>query len=208
MSIAEADHLVSEHLGTTPRATHSRFVAYVMRQLAQMFAADGNLWEIVGLCHDLDFFRTCTDWSQHGLLTIRWLGDRIPSEGQSAIASHDHRTGVQADTPLADALKIADVIAVIDAKLGRRTLQVVDRSDPLAALRGKLGDRPYLCDMLERYTNKHGIQVARVIDMAVDSPLPSQWGSRASSAVALLCNKICATTAIRCAMVCAVVEAR
>ena len=87
--------------------------------------------EIVGLCHDLDFFETCDNWTQHCLLTVRWLSDRIPADAQSAIASHDHRTGVQSDTLLADALKIADVIAVIYAKLGRRALWDVDLNDPL-----------------------------------------------------------------------------
>jgi predicted hydrolase (HD superfamily) len=105
LTTAQADILVSKHLGATPRAAHTRFVAYLMRQLAREFAADANLWEIVGLCHDLDFFETCENRSQHGLHTIQWLGDKIPAEAQSAIASHDHRTGVLADSLLADALK-------------------------------------------------------------------------------------------------------
>jgi len=145
-----------------------------MRHLAGIFAADADLWEVVGLCHDLDYFKTCDNRSQHGLLTIRWLGDRIPAEAQNAIASHDHRTGVQADTLLADALKIADVVAVIDARLGRQALRDVNRNHPLEALRSPLADRPYLCDMLEQYTTKHGLPVSRVIDIATSSPLPSQ----------------------------------
>lgn len=173
LSVAEADDLVSQHLGTTPRAVHTRFVAHVMRELARTFAADADLWEVVGLCHDLDFFKTRDNWSQHGLLTIQWLGERIPVEAQSAIASHDHRTGVQSDTLVADMLKIADVIAVIDAKLGRRMLCNVDRKDPLTALRTWLADWPHLCDMLERYTKKHGPVVERVIDIVAASPSPS-----------------------------------
>jgi predicted hydrolase (HD superfamily) len=74
LSLAEAEHLVSQHLSATPRAAHSRFVAHVMRQLADRLGADGDLWEIVGLCHDLDFFKTCDDRSQHGLLTITVSG--------------------------------------------------------------------------------------------------------------------------------------
>lgn len=174
LTTAEADVLVSEYLGTTPRAAHTRFVAYVMRQLASTFAADAVLWETVGLCHDLDFFKTGDDPSQHGLLTVKWLGDRIPAEGQSAIASHDHRTGVRADTLLADALKIADVIAVIDARLGRRALYDVDRSNPIAELRTRLPDKPHLCEMLERYTSKHALSVQQVLDIAAACPLPSR----------------------------------
>lgn len=173
-SIAEADLLVSQHLGTTPRAAHSRFVAYVMRQLACTFEVDAEIWEIVGLCHDLDFFQTCDNRNQHGLLTIRWLGDRIPIEAQSAIAAHDYRTGVQADSLLADALKIADAIAVIDAKLGREVLCGVNRCNPFKTLRTQLIDKLYLCDILERYTRKHGLPVGRVIDIVAGSRSPSQ----------------------------------
>jgi hypothetical protein len=145
-----------------------------MRQLAVTFAADADLWATVGLCHDLDYFNTCDNWSQHGLLTTSWLGERNSPEAQIAIASHDHRTGIQADTLLADALKIADVIAVIHAKLGRRVLGDLDRNDALTALRSQLTDRLYLCDMLERYANKHGLPVSCIIDIAAASPLPSQ----------------------------------
>ena len=170
LSLSEADLLVSQHLGDTPRAAHSRFVAHLMRQLAETFTADGDLWEVVGLCHDLDFFHTSGDWSQHGLVTIRWLGDRIPIDAKSAIAAHDHRTGIQANTLLADMLKLADVIAVIDAKLGRQLLCDVDRSDPFTALRAQLRDRPYLSDTLERYTSRHAMSFARIIEIVTASP--------------------------------------
>jgi predicted hydrolase (HD superfamily) len=48
LSVLEADRLVSEHLGATSRAVHSRVVAQVMRLLAHGFAADADLWEVVG----------------------------------------------------------------------------------------------------------------------------------------------------------------
>ena len=173
LSIAEADGLVDRHLGTTSRAVHTRFVANIMRQLAEVLSADAELWEIVGLCHDLDYFETRDNPSAHGVLATTWLGERIPAEARTAIASHDHRTGIQADTLLADALKIADAIAIIDARLGRQALRDLDRSDALAALRARLPDRPYLCDMLERYTRESDLPVGSVIDMAAASRLPS-----------------------------------
>jgi hypothetical protein len=87
---------------------------------------------------------------------------------------YDHRSGVHADTLLADALKIADVIAVVDAKLGCPVLLRVDRNDPLLALRGLLADKPYLCDMLEKYTKKRAVQLGRVLDIVTASSLPSR----------------------------------
>ena len=157
LSVADAELLVQQHLGTTPRADHSRFVAHIMRELAPRFSASADLWEVVGLCHDLDYFHTHGNWSQHGLTTVAWLGDKIPAEAQDAIAAHDHRTGLQADTVLADMLKAADALAVVDEKIGRASLCETDRAAPYPALRRQLGDRSYLSDMLERYADKHDV---------------------------------------------------
>ena len=170
LSVAEADVLVDQQLGDTPRAAHSRLVAYLMRRLAGVFAANADLWEIVGLCHDLDFFQTSGEPSQHGLLTVKQMGDRIPIDAQQAIAAHDHRTGVQADTLLADMLKVADVIAVVDHGLGRSVFCSADQADPYTMLRRQLADRPYLCEMLRRYADKHGLSFARIVEIMAEAP--------------------------------------
>jgi hypothetical protein len=170
LTTADADLLINQHLGDTPRAAHSRFVGYLMRRLAGIYAADADLWEVVSLCHDLDFFQTSGDWSRHGLLTIEWLGDRIPTDAQHAIAAHDHRTGVKADTLLADALKAADAITVIDERLGRRLLCGVDPAAPYTMLRSQLGERSYLCDMLQRFAEKHGLAFATIVEIVTGAP--------------------------------------
>jgi predicted hydrolase (HD superfamily) len=95
LSKAEALDLIHKHLDDTPRAAHSRFVGYVMRELASALGANVHLWEITGLCHDLDFFVTSSDGSQHGLLTVRWLAGQLPDDALAAIAAHDHRTGIR-----------------------------------------------------------------------------------------------------------------
>lgn len=170
LTSADADLLVKQHLGDTPRAKHSRFVAYVMRQLAPTFAANPDLWEIVGLCHDLDYFHTSGDWSQHGLVTIRWLGDSIPLEAQQAIAAHDHRTGVQSDSLLADMLKAADAIAIVDERLGRDSFRNADLAAPYPTLRNQLGDRSYLGDILERYLGTHELSFGHIVGIVAHAP--------------------------------------
>ncbi len=130
LTVVVAEMLFQQHLSDTPRANHSRVVAHMMRTLAPGFSASAELWEVVGLRHDLDYFHTLDNWSQHGLLTVRWLGNNIPAEAQDAIAAHDHRTGIQADRVLADMLKTADAIAIIDERLGRTTLCDSDRAKP------------------------------------------------------------------------------
>jgi predicted hydrolase (HD superfamily) len=167
---AAALDLVHEHLDDTPRAAHSRFVAYVMRGLASVFAADADLWEITGLCHDLDFFVTSGDWSQHGLLTIRWLAGRLPDDALQAIAAHDHRTGMRSDTLIADMLNLADAVAIIDKRFGRDLFRQVDNVDAYATLRNHLGDRAYLADILDRRASKHRLSFGCIGDIVTAGP--------------------------------------
>ena len=165
LSTEDAARLVDKHLGASPRAAHSHVVAAIMRLLAGRFNGDGDTWETVGLCHDLDFFETSADPARHGLLTIEWLGERLSVDARQAIAAHDHRTGIAADTMLADMLKLADVIAVIDERLGRRAVCEIDRADPYGTLRSQLKDRPYLCDILQNLAGKHSLPFSRIVEI-------------------------------------------
>jgi hypothetical protein len=167
---AEALDLVHKHLDDTPRAAHSRFVAYLMRELASVFGADADLWEITGLCHDLDFFVTSGDWSQHGLLAIRWLAGRLPDEALQAIASHDHRTGIRSDTLISDMLNLADAVAVLEKRFGRDLFQQADNGDPYITLRSHLGDRAYLADILDRHASKHRLSFGCIRDIVTVGP--------------------------------------
>ena len=170
LSTTQAHALVDQHLGNTPRAAHTRVVAHLMRRLADEFSEDGELWEVVGLCHDLDFFVTSNDRSQHGLLTAAWVGDQLPEAAQQAIAAHDHRTGVQADSLLADMLKVADALAVTDQRLGRGVWRELDAIDPYANLRRKLGERTYLSDILQKHASKHTLPFARIVEIVGSAP--------------------------------------
>lgn len=60
--------------------------------------------------------------------------------------------------------------AVIDQTLGRRLLCGVDQIAPYTMLRSQLGDRPYLCDMLQRYTDKHTVPFARIVEIVSMAP--------------------------------------
>lgn len=181
LSVTDADKLIRQHLGDTPRADHSRFVACIMKRLAETFSAPADLWEIVGLCHDLDFFQVTGDWSRHGLLTVEWLGDSIPIEARNAIAAHDHRTGVQSDTLLADMLKTADAIAIIDERLGRSSFRDAASTGPYAALRSQLGHRTYPSDILGRYCDKHALPFQRIVEIVADAPKQHPQDRAASS---------------------------
>jgi len=162
LTAAEALALIRQYLGDTSRAAHSRVVGALMRELAGLCAEDTELWEVVGLCHDLDFFAIGDDWSRHGLLATQWLAGRLPDAALEAIAAQDHRTGVQAGTLLADMLKVADVVAIVDQQLGRGLFRQAAEDESFATLRRYLEDRPYLGNMLQQYASKHGLMLARI----------------------------------------------
>lgn len=106
--------LLKLHLATAPAlATHCSW-GHVMKHLAQVLDEDIALWEIVGICHDLDFGVTQEDRSRHGILSAHWLGNDLPPQALLGIRSHDHRMGVSSETPSADALKLADTLAVAE----------------------------------------------------------------------------------------------
>ncbi|OEO31637.1 hypothetical protein VW23_015225 [Devosia insulae DS-56] len=171
LSLAEAEQLVAERLGASPRAAHSRFVGGLMRQLAGELGADTRLWQLAGLVHDLDYFAVDGDWSQHGVQTAEWLKDRLPDEALSAIAAHDHRTGLESAMPIADCLRLADGLAVLDEDAGR------DRT--LAALAGGsiadvVGRRTFLIEIIAGNAAKHGVRLATLSNLLAGLPRQDQ----------------------------------
>jgi hypothetical protein len=141
-----------------------------MRGLAEHLSENGETWEIVGLCYDLDYFETAADRTQHGFLTALWVGDRLPDAARQAIAAHDHRTGARADTRLADLLKAADAAAIIDQRLGREVWRQLDHGAPYDGLRSRLGERAYLADILEVNASKHALPIGRIAELMLAAP--------------------------------------
>jgi hypothetical protein len=86
--------------------------------------------------------------------------------GDTPRAAHSRFVGL-----LADLLKAADAIALVDQRLGRRWLCDIDQTDPYTMLRRQIGDRPYLCDMLQRYTDKHTLSFVRNVEIMASASL-------------------------------------
>lgn len=176
ISLAEAEQLVAERLGTTPRAAHSRFVGLAMGQLALRLDADAGLWRVVGMVHDLDYLAVGTDWNRHGLLTAEWLAGRLPAEALTAIAAHDHRTGVRSETLIAQMLKLADGLAVLDEAVGReRTLAALRGGVP--ALGEIAGHRSFLVDIIGGIAARRGLELALLAGVLEGLPRQGQRGA-------------------------------
>lgn len=163
MTPGEAEQEIQRHLGATPRAEHSRFVGLAMRRVAENLGEDTIVWELTGLCHDLDFEVTTTDRSRHGLVAAEWLAGRLPEDALQAIRAHDHRTGEVSDTPLGIALRMTDALAVMRDDFGPELPALLANPDEL---RRRCAHRPWLPKLLLDGAEKLGVSAAMLGDIA------------------------------------------
>jgi urease gamma subunit len=171
LSLEEANNMVLTHLGEGLRARHSVFVGHVMAHLARMLGEDQLLWELTGLCHDLDFEATFNDRSRHGLRAAEWLENDLPNVALLAIQSHDHRTGITSDTTLALALKLADAVAVGELDVGRGAVVEALRAAPsLDRLEQTLSARPCLPLLIVKSAAKLSISLEDVASICLTAP--------------------------------------
>lgn len=176
LTAAEARQLIADKLGTRPRAAHSLFVGELMAGLAHRFGADAELWRLVGVCHDLDYYAVDGDWPRHGLLTADWLDGRLPDEALEAIRAHDHRTGVVSYTVIADMLKLADALAVFDEQAGRAAIGTLGMSTAREAVQRHLAGKPWLGAIIDESAERHGLGASEIADLV--SSLPEQTTDR------------------------------
>jgi putative nucleotidyltransferase with HDIG domain len=127
---------------------HCYAVADSMRHFAQLRGADADLWEAVGLLHDMDYERhpnqeqSPTDG--HPSLGVAWLRDQGWSEEICrAILSHASYTNVTRETPLEKTLCAVDELSsfVIAVALVRPSKSIHDVD--VAAVKKKIKDKAF-----------------------------------------------------------------
>ncbi len=127
---------------------HCYAVADSMKHFAQLRAEDADLWEAVGLLHDMDYEkhpnleRSSTEG--HPFVGVAWLRENGWSgEVCRAILSHADYSGVAPETPLEKTLRAVDELSsfVIAVALVRpsKSIQDVD----LAAVKKKMKDKAF-----------------------------------------------------------------
>jgi len=120
ISIKEALGLIKG----TSRYGHALVVAAMMKALARKLGKNEELWELVGLLHDLDYDVTRGDMSKHGLVSAKMLRGRLPEHELYAIKAHDYRTGFKPRTSLDCALVATDTLAVFLGKTRKVTTEL------------------------------------------------------------------------------------
>jgi len=104
----EALRRVRERVGNVNLVKHMVAVSAVMRGLAERLGEDPDLWEAVGLLHDIDYEEVGSDWDRHGLVSAEMVADVLPEDGLHAIRAHNPRTGAEARSSMDVALIAAD----------------------------------------------------------------------------------------------------
>lgn len=89
MDRATALNLVEDNISQDNLIKHMKAVEAGMRELANYFDEDQEVWGITGLLHDLDYEETEEDPEEHGLLTVEMLQDKDLTDKQlDAIKAH------------------------------------------------------------------------------------------------------------------------
>jgi len=112
LSRADALKLLEENVKDRKIVLHMIAVGAIMKRLARYFGEDENLWELVGLLHDIDYERTKDDPSKHGLIAEEILGSLVSKDILRAIKSHNYEnTGFEPKTRMEKALIASDAVS-------------------------------------------------------------------------------------------------
>jgi putative nucleotidyltransferase with HDIG domain len=127
---------------------HCYAVADSMKYFAPLGGADADLWEAVGLLHDMDYERhpnlERSSTEGHPFVGVKWLREKGWSEEVCrAILSHADYSGVSPETPLEKTLRAVDELSsfVVAVALVRPTKNINDVD--LAAVKKKMKDKAF-----------------------------------------------------------------
>ena len=127
---------------------HCYAVSDSMKHFAQLRGEDADLWEAVGLLHDMDYEkhpnleRSATEG--HPFVGVQWLRDNGWSEELcNAILSHADYSGVVPESSLERTLRAVDELSgfVVAVALVRPTKSIHDVD--LAAVKKKMKDKAF-----------------------------------------------------------------
>lgn len=143
------------------KSEHSIMVGRVMKELARLLCSDEELWELVGILHDLDYDETSKNRSKHGILAASHLEAMLPNEGINAIKRHDHRTGLIPNTKLDHSLIFADAVSIIieDGPLGADFTEIalLKEFDRVSEC------KPWLKDIIEGFPFRENVDILDIL---------------------------------------------
>ena len=145
---ARALNILREWVQSETLRKHCYAVADSMKHFAQLRGENVDLWEAVGLLHDMDYERhpnlEHSPTEGHPFVGIAWLREQGWSEEICrAILSHADYSGISPETPLEKTLYAVDELSsfVIAVALVRPTKSIHDVD--LRAVRKKMKDKAF-----------------------------------------------------------------
>jgi len=140
--------ILHERVNSDSLRKHCYAVADSMKHFAQLRGEDVDLWEAVGLLHDMDYEkhpnleRSSTEG--HPFVGVKWLREHGWSEEVChAILSHADYSGVAPETPLEKTLRAVDELSsfVVAVALVRPTKSINDVE--LSSVKKKMKDKAF-----------------------------------------------------------------
>ncbi len=127
---------------------HCYAVSDSMRHFAQLQAADADLWEAVGLLHDMDYERFPNQEQNpregHPFVGVEWLrGNGWNEEVCRAILSHADYSGVPRETPLERTLFAVDELSGFVMAVARVRPSKSVREVDVGSVKRKMKDRAF-----------------------------------------------------------------
>lgn len=101
MEREEALWLVNSNIKTSNLIKHSLAVESGMKELANYFKEDEEIWGLAGLLHDLDYEETKEDFGFHGLKTVEMLQGKVNDDILYAIKVHSRKAEPKSNLDIA-----------------------------------------------------------------------------------------------------------
>src|SRR5438046_3571348 len=143
-----AQAILQDWVQSESRRKHCYAVADSMKHFAQLRGEDADLWEAVGLLHDMDYERhpnlERSATAGHPFVGVAWLRENGWSEEICrAITSHADYANVSRETPLEKTLYAVDELSsfVVAVALVRPTKSI--RDVDLRAVKKKMKDKAF-----------------------------------------------------------------
>lgn len=143
--VARALAILHEWVQAESLRKHCYAVSDSMRHFALQNGADADVWEAVGLLHDMDYERHPTpEPDGHPFVGVAWLREQGWSEEVCrAILSHADYSGVSRETPLERTLYAVDELSGFVMAVARvRPSKSIHEVD-VAAVKKKMKDKAF-----------------------------------------------------------------
>ena len=145
---AQALNVLHDWVQSESLRKHCYAVADSMKHFAQLRGEDADLWEAVGLLHDMDYERhpnlEHSPTEGHPFIGVAWLRQKgWGEEVRRAILSHADYSGISRETPLEKTLYAVDELSsfIVAVALVRPTKSIHDVD--VRAMKKKMKDKAF-----------------------------------------------------------------